>query len=220
MDLRHTTTIGTVLEHLIANGATDLGRIFGQLFELAMQIERKQHLKADHYERTPERQDYANGYKRIDTPTVTVQVPKTAGHGDNPFYPRSLERGQRSSRAVAEMYIKGVSTRQDVMREFGSLSSSQVSRATRLLDEELAAWRNRPLGLMKYLILDARYEKARHDGVVRDVAVLSAIGIGAAGMFWGSLWRSPRPRSIGEPSWKACKPVACMVRPSSSRMLG
>ncbi len=86
------------------------------------------------------------------------------------------------------------------MREFGSLSSSQVSRATRLLDEELAAWRNRPL--MKYLILDARYEKARHDGVVRDVAALSAIGIGAAGTFWGSLWRSPRPRS--EPSWKAC----------------
>ncbi len=41
--------------------------------------------------------------------------------------------------------------------------------------------RNRPL--MKYLILDARYEKARHDGVVRDVAVLSAIGIGAAGTF-------------------------------------
>ncbi len=72
MDLRHTTTIGTVLEHLIANGATDLGRIFGQLFELAMQIEREQHLKAGHYERTPERQGYANGYKpkRIDTPTV------------------------------------------------------------------------------------------------------------------------------------------------------
>lgn len=191
MDLRHTTTIEAVLEHLIANGATDLGRIFGQLFELAMQIEREQHLKAAHYERTPERQGYANGYKskRIDTPagTVTVQVPKTAGHGDAPFYPQALDRGQRSSRAVmlavAEMYIKGVSTRQaeDVMREFGieSLSSTQVSRATKLLDDELAAWRNRPLGLMKYLILDARYEKARHDGVVRDVAVLSAIGIGA-----------------------------------------
>ncbi len=53
MDLRHTTTIGTVLEHLIANGATDLGRVFGQLFELAMQIEREQYLKAGH--RTPER---------------------------------------------------------------------------------------------------------------------------------------------------------------------
>ena len=83
---------------------------------------------------------------------------------------------------MAEMYIKGVSTRQaeDVMRAFGieSLSSTRVSRATKLLDGELAAWRNRPLDPMKYLILDARCEKARHDGVVRDVAVLSAIGVG------------------------------------------
>lgn len=190
MDLRDDTTIHAVMEYLIANGATGMARVFGQLFELAMQVEREQHLKAAHYERTPDRLGYANGYKpkRIDTPagTVTVQVPKTAGHGDDPFYPQSLERGQRSSRAVmlavAEMYIKGVSTRQaeDVMRAFGieSLSSTQVSRATKLLDEELAAWRNRPLDPMKYLILDARYEKARHDGVVRDVAVLSAIGVG------------------------------------------
>lgn len=84
--------------------------------------------------------------------------------------------------AVAEMYIRGVSTREveAVMREFGieSLSSSQVSRAAKLLDEELAAWRDRPLGEIKYLILDARYEKVRHGGIVRDVAVLSAIGIG------------------------------------------
>ena len=52
--------------------------------------------------------------------------------------------------AVAEMYIKGVSTREAeaVMRQFGieSLSSSQVSRATKMLDEDLKAWRNRPLG--------------------------------------------------------------------------
>ena len=84
--------------------------------------------------------------------------------------------------AVAEMYIKGVSTRdvEAVMREFGieSLSSSQVSRAAKLLDEELEAWRDRPLGEIRYLILDARYEKMRHGGVVRDAAVLSAIGIG------------------------------------------
>ncbi len=70
MDLRHDTTIEAVLEQLIATGATDPGRIFGQLFELALQIEREQFLKANHYERTPERQGYANGYKpkRIDTP--------------------------------------------------------------------------------------------------------------------------------------------------------
>ena len=84
--------------------------------------------------------------------------------------------------AAAEMYISGVSTRQveKVMQEFGieSLSSTQVSRATKQLDKELEAWRNRPIGVMKYLILDARYEKARQDGVVRDAAVLTAIGIG------------------------------------------
>ena len=80
------------------------------------------------------------------------------------------------------MYIKGVSTRdaEAVMKEFGieSLSSTQVSRATKLLDDELSAWRNRPLGEISYLIVDARYEKTRLNGVVRDVAVLSAIGIG------------------------------------------
>jgi hypothetical protein len=35
------------LEHLIANGATNLGRVFGQLFELAMQLEREQYLRVN-----------------------------------------------------------------------------------------------------------------------------------------------------------------------------
>ena len=154
-------------------------------------------------------------------------MPETAGHGDDPFYPQALDRGQRSSRAVmlavAEMYIKGVSTRQaeDVMREFGieSLSSTQVSRATKLLDGELAAWRNRSLDQMKYLILHARYEKALHDGVVPDVAVLSAVGVEmSADTFWASQWPSPKLRCIGGSSCKACKPAVCAARPSSSRM--
>ena len=190
MDRRKDTAVEAVLEQLIEHGPGEIASVFARAFELAMQIERERFLGAGLYERTPGRQGYANGYKpkRIDTPagTVSVQVPKTAGHDGEPFYPRSLERGRRSVRAVmlavAEMYIKGVSTRQAeaVMREFGieSLSSSQVSRAAKLLDEELDAWRTRPLGEVKYLILDARYEKMRHGGVVRDAAVLSAIGIG------------------------------------------
>ncbi len=190
MDRRKDTAVEAVLEQLIEHGPGEIASVFVRAFELAMQIERERFLGAGHYERTPERHGYANGYKpkRIDTPagTVNVQVPKTAGHDGEPFYPQSLERGRRSVRAVmlavAEMYVKGVSTRdaEAVMREFGieSLSSSQVSRAAKLLDEELEAWRNRPLGQVKYLILDARYEKMRHGGVVRDAAVLSAIGIG------------------------------------------
>ena len=190
MDKRHDTVLETLMEQLIEGGAENMGLVFARVFDLAMQIERERFLGAQHYERSPSRQGYANGYKakRIDTPagTVTVNVPKTAGHDAEPFYPQSLERGFRSTRAVmlavAEMYVKGVSTREveAVMREFGieSLSSSQVSRAAKLIDDELEAWRNRPLGEIKYLILDARYEKMRHAGIVRDVAVLSAIGIG------------------------------------------
>lgn len=87
--------------------------------------------------------------------------------------------------AVAEMYVKGVSTRdvEAVLAEFGieSLSSSQVSRAAKLLDTELDAWRNRPLGAIRHLFLDARYEKQRDGGVVRDAAVLTAIGIDSDG---------------------------------------
>lgn len=190
MDNREDSAIETVMEQLIEHGPSEIASVFARVFELAMQIERERFLGAGLYERTPGRQGYANGYKpkRIDTPagTVKVAVPKTAGHDCEPFYPQSLERGRRSVRAVmlavAEMYVKGVSTRdaEAVMREFGieSLSSSQVSRASRLLDEELEAWRCRPLGEIKYLLLDARDEKMRHSGVVRDVAVLSAIGIG------------------------------------------
>jgi putative transposase len=181
--------IETMMEQLIANGSEDMGSVFAGLFDLAMRIERERFLGAEHYERTPLRHGYANGTKpkRLDTPagTVTVHVPKTAGH-DEPFYPQSLERGRRSTRAVmlavAEMYVKGVSTRdaEAVMKEFGieSLSSSQVSRAAKLLDDALEAWRTRPLGEIRYLIVDARYEKVREGGVVRDAAVLSAIGIG------------------------------------------
>ena len=45
------------------------------------------------------------------------------------------------------------------------------------LDEELSAWRQRPLGITPYLILDARYEKVRHGGQVIDCAVLMVIGV-------------------------------------------
>jgi len=169
-----------LMEQLIENGSEEMASVFAGLFNLAMRIERERFLGAGHYERNPERRGYANGTrpKKLDTPagTVTLQVPKTADH-DEPFYPQALERGRRSCRAVmlavAEMYVKGVSNRdaEAVMSKFGleSLSSSQVSRAAKLLDAELEAWRNRPLGEIRYLVLDARYEKVREVGVVRDV---------------------------------------------------
>ncbi len=105
------------------------------------------------------------------------------------FYPQSLEKGLRSERALklalAEMYVAGVSTRK-VARITEELcgfevSSTQVSRCTALLDEELSAWRNRPLEAYPYVVLDARYESVRQGGQVLDAAVLVALGVRADG---------------------------------------
>ena len=57
----------------------------------------------------------------------------------------------------------------------------QVSRAAQQLDEQLERWRTRRLGTIRYLHLDARYEKVRIDGQVRDAAVLLAMGVGEDG---------------------------------------
>ena len=182
------TTFAGILERLIADGPQELARIVTTLMNLAMRTEREQFLGAGHYERGAERRGYANGYKpkRVDTPagTLRLDIPKTAGSVE-PFFPQSLERGRRSCRAVmlaaAEMYVKGVSTRdvEKVLVEFGieSLSSTQVSRAMAMLDPDLDAWRKRALGRFKYIFLDARYEKTREHGVSDDCAVLTAIGV-------------------------------------------
>jgi len=181
-----------VMELLIQQGPDAMAEVFRRLLNLAMRFERDQFLGAGPYERSAQRVGYANGYKpkRQDTPagTVTLDVPKTRG-GEEPFFPQALQRGARSTRAVmatiAQMYVQGVSTRdvKNVMKELGiqDISSSQVSRANAMLDAELSAWRERTLGEVRYLVLDARYEKARTAGVVVDTAVLSAVGIGADG---------------------------------------
>src|SRR5512144_91668 len=152
------------MEQLIAEGPEGMAQVVTTLFNLAMRLERERFLGVGLYERHPDRRGYANGHKSktLDTTagTVTVDVLKATGI-DEPFYPQSLERGRRSSRAVmlaiAKMYVHGVPTRDaaKVMAEFGlkSLSSTHVSRAAALLDEELAAWRRRPLGEVPYLLL-------------------------------------------------------------------
>ena len=70
--------------------------------------------------------------------------------------------------ALAEMYVQGVSTKRvkavtAILCGY-EVSSSEVSRASKLMDEEQEKWRNRPLGAFKYMIIDAIYEKERSDG--------------------------------------------------------
>ena len=105
------------------------------------------------------------------------------------FYPRSLERGCRSEKAlklaIAEMYVMGVSTRKvtEITEQLcgTEISASQVSRISKLLDDELEQFRNRPLGSYPVVYLDAHYEKVRRQGSIQDVAVLKATGVNC----WG-----------------------------------
>jgi len=182
----HCTVCNEVVELLADHGFDGMAQAIETLMNEAMKLERADVLQAAPYERTDERRGYANGFKPKTVKSrlgrLELQVPQTRGVE---FYPSTLERGERSERALklalAEMYVQGVSTRKvkKITQELCGLdvSSSDVSRATALLDEELEAWRNRPLGRVPYLILDARYEKVRHGGCVRDCAVLIAIGV-------------------------------------------
>jgi transposase-like protein len=182
------------LMQLLCDSSLGEGRLISVLRLLlneAMRLERAAALQAQPYERTVERKGYANGYKPKTLATrlgqLELQVPQV--RGDVEWYPSALERGLRSERAlklaIAEMYVQGVSTRKvtQVLEQLCGLniSSSQVSRCAALLDEELQQWRERPLGEMHYLILDARYEKVRQAGAVVSCAVLTAIGIDAQG---------------------------------------
>lgn len=175
-----------MIQVLDKHGFDGLAHALEILFNEAMKIERSAVLGAQPYERTDERRGHANGFKpkRLATRVgqLKLQIPQTRGVD---FYPQSLERGVRSERAlklaVAEMYVQGVSTRKvtEITSELCGLdvSSSQVSRAAQLLDEELQSWRSRLLGKLPYLLLDARYEKVRHGGSVVDCAVLVAVGV-------------------------------------------
>ena len=177
---------------LLANGLDGAGEAMRILVNEASRIERAQHLQASPYERSAQRVDYANGYKPKTVLTrmgeITFEVPQVRSGG---FYPSALERGTRSEQAMnlalAEMYVQGVSTRnvitvlQKLVGPEISISSTQISRCTELLDTGLQAWRTRALDETPYVILDARYERVREGGRVVDCAVLVAIGITADG---------------------------------------
>ena len=133
---------------------------------------------AEPYERTSRRRDQANGFKDKTIATrvgrLKLKIPQVRTLS---FYPKSLERGCRSEKAlklaIAEMYVKGVSTRkvsQITEQLCGTeVSATQVSRIAKLLDEELEQFRERGLQEYRVVYLDAHYEKVRVNGTVQDL---------------------------------------------------
>ena len=153
-----------LLKELIEEGSEAFRGVLEKLLNTAMQMEREEFLGARRWERSEQRRDHANGYKDKTLSTrvgqLRIRIPQVR-HLD--FYPRSLERGCRSEKAlklaIAEMYVMGVSTRKvtEITEQLcgTEISASQVSRISKLLDDELEKFRNRPLGNYPVVYLDA-----------------------------------------------------------------
>src|ERR671932_1335105 len=154
------------------------------LTQALMELEVAQHLGAERYQRSPERQGERNGYRERtwDTRvgTLELRVPRVR---DGSYFPSLLEPRKRAERAlvavVREAYVQGVSTRRvdDLVRALGmeGISKSQVSRLCAELDAEVERFRSRRLeGPYPYVWLDATFVKVRQDGRIVSLAVVLA----------------------------------------------
>jgi putative transposase len=164
-----------------------LKTVVHEVLQQVMEAEMEEALGAAKGERTPDRKGYRSGYYSRTLVTrvgkLELRVPQDR---QGRFSTQLFERYQRSEKALvlalAEMYIKGVSTRKvkAITEELcgHSFSASSISQINKSLDQELRQFATRRLEQeYPYLILDARYEKVRELGVIRKQAVLMGIGI-------------------------------------------
>ena len=149
-----------------------------------MEVEVSEPVGAARGERAPEeRLTHRNGYRARAWSTrageIELAIPKIRRGS---YFPSFLEPRRRSEQAlvsvVQEAYVAGVSTRKvdQVVESLGlRISKSEVSRICQGLDEQVDAFRDRPLeGRYPYLWLDAKVEKVRDGGrVVRKALVLA-----------------------------------------------
>ena len=168
-----------------------------------------------------ERLAHRNGYRSRAWQTrageIELAIPKIRRGS---YFPSFLEPRRRSEQAlvsvVQEAYVAGVSTRKvdQVVESLGlRISKSEVSRICQGLDEQVDAFRTRPLeGRYPYLWLDAKVEKVRDGGRVMRKALVLAYGVHESGYrevialdvgeaeteaFWRSFLRSLVERGLG-----------------------
>ena len=185
-------TVDEVVSYFLEGEGVDYLResltwVCGQL----MEAEVSELVGAARGERAPEeRLTHRNGYRMRTWATrageIELAIPKIRRGS---YFPSFIEPRRRSEQAlvavVQEAYVAGVSTRKvdQVVESLGlRISKSEVSRICQGLDEQVEAFRSRPLeGRYPYLWLDAKVEKVRDSGrVVRKCLVL-AYGVHESG---------------------------------------
>jgi putative transposase len=183
-----TTFVGKLLEQDDVDSLREGVRVLAQAL---MDVEVSGQIGAEPYERTTERLAYRNGYRNRtwDTRvgTIELRIPKVTRGS---YFPSLLEPRRRAEKAlysvVTEAYVKGVSTRKvdDLVKALGldGISKSEVSRICKLLDEDVEAFRRRPIEAeIPYLWLDATFHKVRLNERVSSVATVVAVGVTSTG---------------------------------------
>ena len=175
------------LEALVAQDRDLLKALVKEALDQLLQAEMAEFLGAAPGERTQGRIGYRSGYYSRGLITrvgkIELRVPRDR---NGEFSTALFERFQRSEKALvsalAEMYVQGVSTRKvkAITEELcgHSFSASVISEINKGLDETLTKFaRRRITEDYPYVIVDARYERVREDGVIQSQAVLVALGI-------------------------------------------
>src|SRR5213080_189196 len=179
--------VGYLLE---GEGLDFLRESLAWVCEQLMEAEVSELIGAQRGERSEERLAHRNGYRSRPWQTrageIELAIPKIRRGS---YFPSFLEPRRRSEQAlvsvVQEAYVAGVATRKvdQVVESLGlRVSKSEVSRICAGLDEQVDAFRNRPLeGRYPYLWLDAKIEKVRDGGRVVRKALVLAYGVHESG---------------------------------------
>ena len=175
------------IEALIGSDHELLKGLLKESLQEVLEAEMTEAVGAGPGERTADRTGYRSGYYSRGLVTrigqLELRVPRDR---EGRFSTELFDRYQRSEKALvsalAEMYVQGVSTRKvkAITEELcgHTFSASTVSRINTGLDELLRRFAQRRLEeAYPYVILDARYEKVRLDGVIQSQAVFIALGI-------------------------------------------
>jgi len=179
------------LQEIFGANKDGLKELLREVLQEVLEQEMTDVIGAEKGERSPGRLGYRSGYYSRSLVTrvgkLELRIPQDR---QGQFSTQIFERYQRSEKALvsalAEMYIQGVSTRKvkAITEELCgyAFSASAISAVNKTLDESLERFAKRPLEeAYPYLVLDARYEKVRQDGVIRSQAVQIAIGINDEG---------------------------------------
>ncbi len=157
-----------------------------------MEAEVSNQLGAQKHEQSQERTSHRCGFRprRLDTRmgTMYLLVPKVRNGGYIPFFVTERKRSEAALiQVVQEAFVQGVSTRkmEKLAKSLGieSISRSQVSEMTKGMNEQVEAFRNRPLTSGSYPVLwvDALYERVRYGGRVVSMAILLVCGVNEEG---------------------------------------